>query len=325
MSAPRRFKRDVHGWVIMDKPIGMTSTQAVSKVKWLFNAKKAGHAGTLDPLASGCLPIALGEATKTVPYAMDGRKIYRFTVRWGAQTTTDDLEGEILESCSLRPSQEDIAAILPRFRGTFLQMPPQFSALKINGERAYDLARNGEHAALTAREITVHMLEQVGTFHPDHAEFEIECGKGTYVRSLARDMGEQLGCLGHIAALRRVRVGGFDESHLISLDEMETLRQSTAGENFFPDWLLPVETALDDIPALAVSMADAARLQRGMTVFMRGRDAPVYEGSVYVTAGSQLIALAQIKAGEIMPNRVFNLPASHDAGYLKGHPDVDHC
>jgi tRNA pseudouridine55 synthase len=307
MNAPRRVKNDIHGWLIMDKPVGMTSTQAVAKAKWLYKAKKAGHAGTLDPLASGCLPIAFGEATKTVPFAMDGRKIYHFTVTWGIETDTDDLEGAVVATSGDRPSKQAVDALLPHFTGTFMQVPPQYSALKINGQRAYDLARSGEEVYLAPREITVVRLERSGTFHPDCTDFEIECGKGTYVRAIARDMGRILGCFGHITALRRVRVGAFDESHLISLDEMETLRQSATGESDLCRLLLPVETALDDIPALAVSSADAARLQRGQAVLLRGRDAPVHQGTVYVKANGALIALAQIEAGSLVPNRVFNL------------------
>jgi tRNA pseudouridine55 synthase len=321
----RREKRDIHGWVILDKPVGMTSTHAVGAVKRLFKAKRAGHAGTLDPLASGCLPIALGEATKTVPFVMNGRKIYRFTVRWGEERDTDDADGQITATSDLRPAREQILAQIPRFVGTISQIPPRFSAVKVEGERAYDLARDGETVTLDARPIEVHRLTLVDMPDPDHAEFTAECGKGAYVRALARDMGRALACLGHIAALRRTAVGSFAENELISLEQLTSIcHRAAAGEGSLADALLPVETALDDIPALAVSRADAARLQRGQAVLLRGRDAPIFHGAVYVTASGRLVALAEVDRGEIVPKRVFNL-----AGLMgsrtrtKGHDDVD--
>ena len=304
----KREKRDVHGWLILDKPVGMTSTHAVSVVRRLFTAKRAGHAGTLDPLASGCLPIALGEATKTVPFVMDGRKNYRFTVRWGEERDTDDAEGRVVETASVRPAPDDIRALLPRFTGTIEQVPPRFSAIKIDGERAYDLAREGETVELEARPVEIHCLELIETPDPDHAMLAAQCGKGTYVRALARDLGRLLGCLGHVAALRRTIVGPFGEPHMISLERLESLcHRAAVGEGNLAELLLPVETALDDIPALAVSRADAARLQRGQAVLMRGRDAPVLRGQVSVTVSGRLIALAEVDRGEIVPKRVFNL------------------
>ena len=304
----RREKRDVHGWLILDKPVGMTSTHAVSVVRRLFTARRAGHAGTLDPLASGCLPIALGEATKTVPFVMDGRKNYRFTVRWGEERDTDDAEGRVVETESVRPTPDDIRALLPRFTGTIEQVPPRFSAIKIDGERAYDLAREGETVELEARPVEIHRLELIETPDPDHASLAAQCGKGTYVRALARDLGRLLGCLGHVAALRRTIVGPFGEPHMISLERLESLcHRAAVGEGNLAELLLPVETALDDIPALAVSRADAARLQRGQAVLMRGRDAPVLRGQVSVTVSGRLIALAEVDRGEIVPKRVFNL------------------
>jgi tRNA pseudouridine55 synthase len=200
---PRRDKRDVHGWVVLDKPIGMTSTHAVAVIRRLFTAKRAGHAGTLDPLATGCLPIALGEATKTVPFIMDSTKTYRFTVRWGEERDTDDSEGRVVETSDARPAREQIEAILPRFHGVILQTPPRFSAIKIDGERAYDIARDGEVVELEPREVEIDRLDLVDTPDPDHAVFETDCGKGTYVRALARDFGRLLGCRGHVSALRR--------------------------------------------------------------------------------------------------------------------------
>jgi tRNA pseudouridine55 synthase len=304
----RRVKRDVHGWVVLDKPVGMTSTHAVAAVRRLYEAKRAGHAGTLDPLASGCLPIALGEATKTVPFVMDGRKTYRFTVRWGEERDTDDADGRVTATSAERPSRQAIEALLPRFTGTISQVPPRFSAIKIDGERAYDLARDGETVELAARPVDMHRLTLVSLPDPDQAEFLAECGKGTYVRSLARDMGRALGCLGHIAALRREEVGPFGPEDMISLEQLSSMcHRAASGGGCLSDTLLPVETALDDIPALAVSRADAARLQRGQAVLLRGRDAPIFRGTVYVTVSGQLTALAECDRGEIVPKRVFNL------------------
>ena len=304
----KRVKRDVHGWVVLDKPVGMTSTHAVGAVKRLFQAKRVGHAGTLDPLASGCLPIALGEATKTVPFVMNSRKIYRFTVRWGEERDTDDAEGRVTASSEQRPARAAIEALMPRFTGAIAQVPPCFSAIKIEGERAYDLARDGQTVTLAARPIDIHRFELVNVPDPDHAEFEAECGKGAYVRALARDMGRAFGCFGHIAALRRQSVGAFGENELISLEQLAAMcHRAAAGEVNLAEALMPVETALDDIPALAISRADAARLQRGQTVLLRGRDAPIFRGVVYVTASGHLVALAEVDRGEIVPKRVFNL------------------
>src|ERR1700730_14783963 len=304
----KREKRDVHGWVVLDKPVGMTSTHAVSVIKRLFTAKRAGHAGTLDPLASGCLPIALGDATKTVPFVMDGRKAYRFTVRWGEERDTDDAEGRGGAASDARPTPEAIAALLPGFVGAIEQVPPRFSAIKIEGERAYDIARDGEEFELKARVVNIDRLTLIETPDADHTSFEAECGKGTYVRSLARDLGRALGCCGHVAALRRTAVGPFAEPDMISLEQLEALcHRAAAGEGSLADALLPVATALDDIPALAVSRADAARLQRGQAVLMRGRDAPIVRGTVYIMASGNLIALAEVDRGEIVPKRVFNL------------------
>jgi tRNA pseudouridine55 synthase len=304
----KRDRRDVHGWVCLDKPVGMTSTHAVAVLKRLFNAKRAGHAGTLDPLASGGLPIALGEATKTVPFVMDGRKRYRFTVCWGEERDTDDTEGRVTQSSPDRPTPEAIRALLPQFTGTIEQTPPQYSAIKIQGERAYDLARDGETVALAPRPVEIHELTLVEQLDNDRSVFEAECGKGTYVRALARDMGRILGCFGHICALRRTLCGPFTEADMIPLVDLEALcDRAASGEGSLADALLPVETALDDIPALAVTRADAARLHRGQAVLLRGRDAPISNGTVYVTVGGRLLALAELGNGELIPKRVFNL------------------
>ncbi len=303
-----REKHDVHGWVVLDKPSGMTSTQAVGAIKRLYKAKRAGHAGTLDPLASGMLPIALGEATKTVPFVMDGRKTYSFTVRWGEERDTDDTEGRATRTSDARPDAAAIRAQLANFIGTVMQVPPQFSAIKVDGERAYDLARDGEVVELASREVRIERLDLVEIPDADTAMFEAECGKGTYVRAIARDLGRALGCFGHVCALRRLKVGPFGPKTMISLAELEALCQkAAAGEGNLADTLHSVETALDDIPALAVSGADAARLQRGQAVLMRGRDAPIFRGTVYVTASGHLVALAEVDRGEIVPKRVFNL------------------
>ena len=307
-NQPRRDRRDVHGWVVLDKPIGMTSTQAVAVVKRLFQAKRAGHAGTLDPLASGGLPIALGEATKPVPFVMDGRKRYRFSVCWGEERDTDDIEGRAVATSDSRPTREAIEALLPRFTGVITQIPPRYSAIKVQGERAYDLARDGEVVELAPRPVEIHHLSLVDQPDNNLAVFEAECGKGTYVRALARDMGRLLGCYGHICALRRTLVGPFGENDMISLDQLEALcHRAASGEGSLADALLPVETALDDIPALAVTRADAARLHRGQAVLLRGRDAPNCSGTVYVTVAGRLLALAEVGNGEIIPKRVFNL------------------
>jgi tRNA pseudouridine55 synthase len=322
----KRQKRDVHGWVVLDKPIGMTSTHAVAVIKRLFSAKRAGHAGTLDPLASGCLPIALGEATKTVPFVVDGRKTYIFTVRWGEERDTDDAEGRVVNTSEGRPDAAAIQVLLPRFVGTIEQIPPRFSAIKIGGERAYDLARDGETVEITPRAVTIYRLELLETPDPDHAVLAAECGKGTYVRALARDLGRLLGVFGHVSALRRSRVRPFSESDMISLERLDSLcHRAAAGEGNLADLLLPVETALDDIPALAVSPADAARLNRGQAVLLRGRDAAVIRGTVQVASGGQLVAIAEIDRGEIVPKRVFNLTGvTGRAARQKGTDDVDY-
>ncbi len=316
----KKPKRDVHGWVVLDKPVGMTSTHAVAVIKHLFAAKRAGHAGTLDPLASGCLPVALGEATKTVPFVVDGRKTYVFTVRWGEERDTDDTEGRVVEVSAGRPDRAAIEAALTRLVGAIEQVPPRFSAVKIDGERAYDRAREGEKVEIAPRKVTVHRLDLLEMPDPDYAVLAAECGKGTYVRALARDLGRTLGALGHVSALRRNRVGPFAESDMISLERLESLcHRAAAGEGNLADFLLPIATALDDIPALAVSPADAARLNRGQAVLMRGRDAAVIRGTVQVSTGGQLVAIAEVDRGEIVPKRVFNLTGvTGRAGRQKG-------
>ena len=304
----KREKRNVDGWLILDKPVGMTSTHAVSVVKRAFAAKKAGHAGTLDPLATGVLPIALGEATKTVPFVMDGRKSYRFTVRWGVETDTDDAEGQAVASSDRRPDVAAIRAALPRFTGTIMQTPPKFSAVKIAGERAYDLAREGEAVSLEPRPVEIDRLHLVHGVDGDHAEFAAECGKGTYVRALARDLGRALGTCGHVVALRRTAVGPFTEQDAASLAELQrVVEESADGVAVAGPPLLAVAAGLANLPTLAVSRADAARLARGQAVLLRGRDAPILEGWVAVSVQGDLIALAEVEQGELRPRRIFNL------------------
>ena len=308
----RREKRDVHGWIVLDKPVGMTSTHAVSIVKRAFKARRAGHAGTLDPLASGLLPIALGEATKTVPFVMEGRKRYRFTVRWGEERDTDDAEGRAVATSDSRPSAEAITALLPNFTGTIAQVPPRYSAVKIEGERAYDLAREGEVVELEPRPVEIHRLDLVespGGADPDRSVFEAECGKGTYVRAIARDMGRALGCYGHVVELRRTRVGPFEENDAVSVDPLQEAVAGTEQPTTFgpaSSLLLPVEAGLASLPALAVSRSDAARLARGQAVLLRGRDAPIMSGCIAVLSQGSLLALADIDKGELHPRRIFN-------------------
>src|SRR5215831_10401202 len=300
----KREKRDVNGWLVLDKPVGMTSTHAVSVAKRLYSAKRAGHAGTLDPLASGLLPIALGEATKTVPFVMDGRKVYQFTVRWGEERDTDDAEGRVDATSAARPSADDIRAILPQFSGTIAQVPPRFSAIKVDGERAYDLARDGEVVELAARPVEIHRLSLVDILDPDHTVLSAECGKGTYVRALARDMGRMLGCFGHVSALRRTGVGPFGEQDGVSLERLQA-----ADVGALVSLLRPVAAGVQGLPALSVSRADAARLARGQAVLLRGRDAPIVQGVVAVFTQGDLIALAEAAEGELRPRRIFNLGA----------------
>lgn len=307
--ARRQKNNFVHGWVLLDKPIGMTSTQAVGAMKRLFGTSKAGHAGTLDPLATGMLPIALGEATKTVPFVQDGRKVYRFTVRWGVETTTDDTEGEAVATSDHRPAPEDVDAVLDEFEGEIEQVPPAFSAIKIDGERAYDLARAGEAVVLEPRPVTIHAIDLVESPDADTAVFECECGKGTYVRALARDIGRRLGTRGHVIGLRRLVVGPYGEHDMIPLEKLEQLAHDTGRDGLHAAALRSVETALDDIPALAMTEAEAARLRSGQPVLLRGRDAPI-DGPAYATRKGELVALGEIEAGQLHPRRVFNLTAA---------------
>lgn len=319
MARQRKKKgRPVSGWVILDKPKGMGSTEAVSKIKWLFQAEKAGHAGTLDPLASGMLPIALGEATKTVPYVVDGTKVYRFTVAWGEEHNTDDMEGEVTKTSPKRPDEQEILAILPDYVGVIMQTPPQFSAIKIEGARAYDLARDGEKIEIPPREVEIDSLELIETTPEGHSVFEVECGKGTYVRALARDMGRQLGCYGYVADLRRVEVSPFVEDDFVSLDELNEAapERGEPDENgnyplcdfsALDDLLIETGAALEFLPQYPLSDDQAHRVRMGNPVLLRGRDAPVDEDEVCVTQKGKLLAIGMIEKGQFKPKRVFTI------------------
>lgn len=324
--------RPLSGWVIFDKPKGMGSTEAVSKIKWLFNAEKAGHAGTLDPLASGMLPIALGEATKTVPYVMDGTKIYAFTVTWGEERSTDDLEGPVTKTSDKRPTAEEIRALLPNYTGVIQQIPPQFSAIKIDGERAYDLAREGETVDIPSREVEIDRLELVEINEAGQAVFEVECGKGTYVRSLARDMGRDMGCFGHIAELRRLEVAPFNEDDFVTLAELEAAWPPlpakaevvseddadaaedndaepaiVAPRDFSAIDALIIDTgaALEDLVQVSLSDDQAHRVRMGNPVILRGRDAPPAADEVCANHKNRLLAIGYIEQGMFKPKRVF--------------------
>jgi tRNA pseudouridine55 synthase len=300
--------RPVSGWVVLDKPVGMGSTEAVAKVKWLFQAEKAGHAGTLDPLASGMLPIALGEATKTVPYVMDGAKVYRFTVAWGEERSTDDLEGHVTKTSERRPDEAEIRALLPKYTGVIMQTPPQFSAVKIDGARAYDIARGGESIDIPPREVEIGRFDLI-SHEGDRTIFEIECGKGTYVRSLARDMGRDLGSFGHIAELRRVEVEPFTPDDLVTVAELEeALQQAGESEDRFvaiDELVVETAAALEYLPQIAVTDDTASRIRLGNAVIVRGRDAPIEAEEACATARGKLVAIGAIEAGMFKPKRVF--------------------
>ena len=302
-----RNKQKIDGWVVLDKPLGMGSTTAVGRVRWLFGAEKAGHGGTLDPLASGILPIALGEATKTVPFVMDGRKEYKFTLRFGEARSTEDAEGEVTATSAARPTDEALRIALPRFLGEIDQVPPVFSALKIDGKRSYDLARAGQAVEMKPRRVQIDRFELLGRPDVDHGDFVVACGKGTYIRSLGRDLALAVGTVGHLSALRRTACGPFREEASISLSKLEALGHIPA----LLGALAPVSTALDDIPALALTETQADRLRHGQPVLLT-RDAPLSGALVRAELDSKLVALAQLVFGHsdgtsIKPVRVFNL------------------
>lgn len=313
----RRKKGDpVSGWVCLDKPLDLTSTDAVSRVRRAFNAQKAGHAGTLDPLASGILPIALGEATKTVPYLMEADKTYRFTIDWGTTTASFDREGAVTATSDVRPTPEAIRAALPRFVGEIQQVPPIYSAIKVDGERAYDLAREGIEVELKARTVRIDRCELVDATD-ERATLEMDCGKGTYVRALVRDLAEALDACGHVSALRRTRVGRFSEQNAITLEKLQEMAHRGAGS----EALLPVETALDDIPVLAVTNEDVFKLKQGRPIVLvprqvealKARLVPKMIGgedasrTVSAMSEGRIVALCELRAGRLNPTRVFHL------------------
>ena len=302
--ARRKKGRPVSGWLILDKPEGLGSTKAVGRVRWLLDAQKAGHAGTLDPMATGVLPIAFGQATKTVPYVTDGTKGYRFTVRWGAATNTDDAQGEVSATSTARPSRSDIEAQLPRFTGTVEQVPPAFSAIKIDGERAYARAREGEDVRLSARAVEIDTLALVDVPDADTAVFEMECGKGTYVRALARDLGEALGCLGHVTTLRRTFVEPFEEADAVPLSKVEELEGDLDALDAL---LVSPREAMDGFPEIRVDADAARRIALGNAVILRGRDAPPADNDVCAVHKGRLVAIGDVVQGRFEPRRVLGL------------------
>lgn len=292
---------NLSGWLILDKPAGITSAQAVGRIKRLLKPRKIGHGGTLDPMATGILPLALNEATKAFQFVAANAKAYRFTVQWGAETTTDDAEGEVTHSSAIRPTVQHIESALVDFVGEVMQAPPAFSAIKVDGKRSYDLARKGEILKLAERPIRVDSLQLLEMIDADHAVFEMQCGKGTYVRSIARDLGRKLGCMGHVTTLRRIRVGEFDENSAISLEKLEDLVHSARLE----EWLLPVSSVLADIPALELDPEAARRMKCGQTL---ANPAHIAEGAmVQLTSAGILIAVATASSEGLKPVRVFNL------------------
>lgn len=317
MARRRKKGLPVNGWLILDKPEDITSTQAVGKIRWLLQAQKAGHGGTLDPLASGILPIALGEATKTVPFVMEADKDYRFTIRWGASTTTQDREGEVVATSDVRPTKEAIESTLAGMIGEIDQVPPQFSAIKVDGERAYDLAREGETVVLEARKVQLYKATLESIPSDDLAVISVTCGKGFYIRALVRDLAAALGAEGHVAALRRTRVGAFTEKDALALAMCEEIGDRDALEAK----LVPIETALDDIPAVAINGDEASRLRQGREIVLlphqveafkemrRPREVNGEDMSRICLAmeKDKAVALGEVRAGRFQPVRVFNL------------------
>lgn len=298
MAQFKRQKRAISGWLILNKPYNMSSTEAVSKLRWLLQAKKAGHAGTLDPLATGILPIAFGEATKTVPFVQDGTKIYQFTLQWGSATTTDDIEGEVIAQSDVRPSQDDVIAALPNFTGLITQIPPIFSAIKINGERAYDLARAGEEVTIPPREVEIDRFALL-EHGAEYSKFEVECAKGTYIRALARDLAEALGTKGHVSALHRAAVGDFDESHAITIDDIE------AVEGAERDALLrPVAEALTGIEEIRLDDRQAVTIRLGNPVLLTGASAPIAIEEAWASLKGEAVAIGYVEQGQFKPKRV---------------------
>lgn len=298
--ARRKKGRNISGWLVVDKPAGISSNDVVGKVRWAFDAKKAGHAGTLDPEATGILAVALGEATKTVPYVTDALKAYDFTVRLGQATNTDDAEGEVTQSSALRPSDADIMSALPGFTGDIMQVPPQFSAVKVDGKRAYAMARGGEEVELTARPLFVDELSLIKRTDADHAVLHMVCGKGGYVRSIARDLGEALGCFGHVTELRRIWSGPFELEDAVKIEQIEELAKDPALDEL----LLPLETGLADLPELPTTADGATRLRNGNPGLVLASDIE-YGDEGWASLNGQAVAVGTYKAGELHPSRVF--------------------
>lgn len=303
-EAPKkRVKRDLSGWLVFNKPYDMSSTEAVGKLRWLFGAKKAGHAGTLDPLATGVLPIAFGEATKTVPCVQDGTKVYRFDIVWGAATSTDDAEGEIVATSDHRAKLAEIHAILPDFHGVITQVPPMFAAIKIGGERAYDLARAGEKPVMPPRDVEIESFE-ILSHGEERSSFSVTCAKGTYVRALARDLAERLGTRGHVGALHRARVGSFSDAVAIDLQTIENASLSERDA-----FLLPVAAGLQSLPEIRVDAQQAMVIRRGNPVLLTGRDAPVALDEAWASLKGEAVALGVVECGQFQPRRVILLSA----------------
>ncbi len=306
MKTPRD---KINGWIILDKPAGLSSTQALGRVKWILNADKAGHGGTLDPFATGVLPIAFGEATKLINHVLDGNKSYAFTATWGETRDTDDMTGNVTATSSIRPTPDEIRQAILKFTGTFQQMPPQFSALHVNGERAYDLARAGETVELKTREVTLTRFEYIGSPDDHSADFIVDCTKGTYIRSLARDLGRGLGCLGHVKTLKRLGCGPFTLSSAISLETLEKIGQKEGGLERFQTVLLPLATVLDDIPALAVNEVETRRLRQGQHIVVHPLRVAIIKNSelIMIKHGEACVALATCDGHTLYPARVFHL------------------
>ena len=300
MNQIKRPKRAISGWVVLDKPYDMTSTQAVGKIRWLFNAAKAGHAGTLDPLATGILPIALGEATKAVPQVQDGTKIYRFAIQWGQATTTDDAEGEVVATSDVRPDRAALEAVLPGFTGTILQRPPIFSALKVDGERAYDLARAGEKVELAPREITIDALRVI-EHGAERSVLEARCGKGTYVRALARDIAEALCTRGHVAMLHRAAVGPFTDSDAVSIEQLEALDPEARDA-----LLKPIRSGFAELPEIRLDAQQAGAVRHGNAVLLTGAGAPVSLDECWASFKGEVLATGWVEHGQFKCRRVFN-------------------
>lgn len=298
MTQIKRQKRAVSGWLILNKPYDVTSTQAVGKIKWLYSAKKGGHAGTLDPLATGILPIALGEATKTVPFVQDGVKIYEFDLKWGSTTTTDDLEGEVTATSEVRPSQAELEAILPAFTGVITQVPPAFSAIKINGERAYDLARAGEQVDMPSREVEIDAFEVL--FHSDEiSTFRVTCQKGTYVRALARDIAQKLGSKGHVSRLHRAAVGPFTDQDAVTIEQIEALELGERDQQ-----LRPLNEAVSHLPEVVLDERQAQLVRMGNPALLIGRNAPIALDEAYATHKGAMVAMGYVEKGQFKPSRV---------------------